>query len=77
MNIIELAKKWGYWDGNTAEFNDVGLEQFAAAIRAHERQEIDKELGPLCRVGSVSEYVQGRWDFAEELQSILKERGQK
>ena len=39
MNIIELAKKWGYWDGNTAEFNDVGLEQFAAAIRADEREQ--------------------------------------
>jgi hypothetical protein len=39
MNIIELAKKWGYWDGNTAEFNDVGLEQFAAAVRAAEREQ--------------------------------------
>lgn len=39
MNIIELAQKWGYWDGNTAEFNDVGLEQFAAAIRADEREQ--------------------------------------
>ena len=39
MNIIELAKKWGYWDGNTVEMNDVGLEEFAAAIRADEREQ--------------------------------------
>jgi len=39
MNLIELAQKWGYWDGNTAEFNDVGLEHFAAAIRAEEREQ--------------------------------------
>ena len=38
MNIIELAKKWGYWDGNTVEMNDTGLEEFAAAIRAEERE---------------------------------------
>ena len=39
MNIIELAKKWGYWDGNTVEMNDTGLEEFAAAIRADEREQ--------------------------------------
>ena len=38
-DIIKLADKWGYWDGNTAEFNDVGLEQFAAAIRKQEREQ--------------------------------------
>ena len=35
-DLIKLAKQWGYWDGNTAEFNDVGLEHFAAAIRKAE-----------------------------------------
>jgi hypothetical protein len=39
MNIIELAQKWGFWDGNTVEMNDVGLEEFAAAIRADEREQ--------------------------------------
>ena len=41
MNILELAKKWGFWDDEieTAEFNDVGLEEFAAAIRADEREQ--------------------------------------
>ena len=38
-DLIKLAKQWGYWDGNTAEFNDVGLEQFAAAIKAAEREQ--------------------------------------
>lgn len=32
IELIKLAQRWGYWDGNTAEFNDVGLEEFAAAI---------------------------------------------
>ena len=39
MNIIELAQKWGYWNGETVEMNDVGLEEFAAAIRADEREQ--------------------------------------
>ena len=39
MNIIEQAEIYGYWNGNTAEFNDVGLEQFAASIRAAEREQ--------------------------------------
>ena len=40
MNIIKLAQKWGYWDDEieTVEMNDVGLEEFAAAIRAEERE---------------------------------------
>jgi hypothetical protein len=38
--LIKLAQRWGYWDGNTAEFNDVGLEEFAAAIRASEREKL-------------------------------------
>ena len=41
MNIIELAKKWGFWDDEieTVEMNDTGLEEFAAAIRADEREQ--------------------------------------
>jgi hypothetical protein len=39
VGLIKLAQHWGYWDGNTAEFNDVGLEHFAAAIRAQEREQ--------------------------------------
>ena len=40
MNLIELAKKWGYWDDEieTVEMNDTGLEEFASAIRAEERE---------------------------------------
>ena len=74
-DIIKFAEKFGHWNGQTIEMNDVGLKQFAAAIRAEERQAIELELLPLTRVGSVSQYVQGRWDFAEELQTVLKERG--
>jgi hypothetical protein len=27
-DIIKLAQKWGDWNGQTVEFNDVGLERF-------------------------------------------------
>lgn len=37
-DLIKLAEKWGYWDGETVEMNDTGLEEFAAAIRADERE---------------------------------------
>jgi hypothetical protein len=74
--IIKMARDAGLGEVTVGVWSEY-LERFAALVAAHERQEIDKELGPLCRVGSVSQYVQGRWDFAEELQSILKERGKK
>ena len=38
-DLIELAQKWGYWNGETAEFNDVGLAEFAAAIKSAEREQ--------------------------------------
>jgi len=30
--ILEMAKKFGYWSGETIEMNDVGVEQFAEHI---------------------------------------------
>jgi hypothetical protein len=38
-DIIKLAQKWGDWNGQTAEFNDVGLVRFAALIAEREREE--------------------------------------
>ena len=35
---IKLAQKWGDWNGQTVEFNDVGLERFAALVAAAERE---------------------------------------
>jgi hypothetical protein len=40
--IIELAKKCGYWSGQTIEMNDVGILKFAELII----EEAAKE--PLC-----------------------------
>jgi acyl-CoA reductase-like NAD-dependent aldehyde dehydrogenase len=37
-DIIRMAREAGDWDGQTAEFNDVGLERFAALVAAHERE---------------------------------------
>ena len=37
-NIIRMARESGDWNGQTAEFNDIGLERFAALVAAHERE---------------------------------------
>jgi hypothetical protein len=41
-DIIRMAREAGDWNGQTAEFNDVGLERFAALVAAHEREECAK-----------------------------------
>jgi hypothetical protein len=39
-DIIRMAQKWGDWNGQTVEFNDVGLERFAALVAAAERERV-------------------------------------
>jgi hypothetical protein len=41
-DIIRMAREAGDWNGQTAEFNDIGLERFAALVAAHEREECAK-----------------------------------
>jgi hypothetical protein len=36
-DIVKWAQQWGDWNGQTVEFNDVGLERFAALVAAAER----------------------------------------
>jgi hypothetical protein len=38
QDVIKLAKQCGDWNGQTAEFNDVGLARFAALVAEQERQ---------------------------------------
>jgi hypothetical protein len=38
--IIRIARKWGDWNGQTVEFNDVGLERFAALVAATAKEEM-------------------------------------
>jgi hypothetical protein len=38
QDIIKWAQQWGDWNGQTVEFNDVGLERFAALVAEQERQ---------------------------------------
>ena len=40
--IIRMAREAGDWNGQTAEFNDIGLQRFAALVAAHEREECAK-----------------------------------
>jgi hypothetical protein len=37
-----MAREAGDWNGQTAEFNDIGLQRFAALVAAHEREECAK-----------------------------------
>jgi len=41
-DIIRMARESGDWNGQTAEFNDVGLERFADIVAAHEREKVAK-----------------------------------
>ena len=38
LEIIRMAREAGDWNGQTAEFNDVGLQFFADLVAAHERE---------------------------------------
>jgi len=39
-DIIRMAREAGDWNGQTAEFNDVGLERFANLVAAQEREKV-------------------------------------
>jgi hypothetical protein len=39
--IIRMARECGDWNGQTAEFNDVGLERFAALVAEAEGKRLD------------------------------------
>jgi hypothetical protein len=38
--IIQMAREVGDWTGQTAEFNDIGLQRFAALVAAQEREKV-------------------------------------
>jgi hypothetical protein len=52
-DIIRMAREVGDWNGQTAEFNDIGLERFAALVAVQNRpwvgltdEEIKEIIGP-------------------------------
>jgi len=76
--ILNRAEKYGSMIAGWC-FNAQGLEKFWREAyemgQQSERKVLNQEIVRLTRVGSVSQYVQGRWDLASELQEILKARG--
>jgi len=42
LEITRMAREAGDWNGQTAEFNDIGLERFAVLVAAHEREKVAK-----------------------------------
>ena len=59
-DIIRMAREAGDWNGQTAEFNDVGLERFAVLVAAHEREKVAKWMVE-------SSYATGHGDTIEDL----------
>jgi hypothetical protein len=59
-DIIRMAREAGDWNGQTAEFNDVGLERFAALVAAHEREKVAKWMVE-------RSYATGHGDTIEDL----------
>ena len=55
-DIIKWAQQWGDWNGQTVEFNDVGLERFAALVAAAEREACAKLAESKASVGNASNY---------------------
>ena len=76
-NILSRAEKYGSMIAGWC-FNASGLEKFwweaYEAGAAEERKVLAQELLKLTRVGAASQYVQGRWDLASELEQVLKAR---
>jgi len=59
-DIIRMARKVGDWTGQTAEFNDVGLQFFANLVAAHEREKVAKWMVE-------RSYATGHGDTIEDL----------
>jgi hypothetical protein len=80
-DIIRMAREAGDWNGQTAEFNDIGLERFAALIAAHERERIIAANAP--EIQKVNEYIKALEDStvvatdAHRLAAIIRARGEK
>jgi len=71
-DIIRMAREAGDWNGQTAEFNDVGLERFAALVAAHERERIIAANAP--EIEKVNEYIKG---LEDSIATAIRARGEK
>jgi hypothetical protein len=58
--IIRMAQQWGDWNGQTVEFNDVGLERFAALVAAAEREACAKACDKLWSAAECAEAIRAR-----------------
>ena len=69
-DIIKWAQQWGDWNGQTVEFNDVGLERFAALVAAAEREACAK----VCE--SLFDLDDDSCSEAEQCAAAIRARGQ-
>jgi len=71
-DIIRMAREAGDWNGQTAEFNDIGLERFANLVAAHERERIIAANAP--EIEKVNEYIKG---LEDSIATVIRARGEK
>jgi hypothetical protein len=78
-----MAREMGDWNGQTAEFNDIGLQRFAALVAAHEREECAKlcdeaeiRFEDLCDKFAYS-HDQSMADASHHLAAVIRARGKK
>jgi len=71
-DIIRMARESGDWNGQTAEFNDIGLERFAALVAAHERERIIAANAP--EIEKVNEYIKA---LEDSIATAIRARGEK
>jgi hypothetical protein len=71
-DIIRMVREVGNWNGQTAEFNDIGLERFAALVAAHERERIIAANAP--EIEKVNEYIKA---LEDSIATVIRARGEK
>jgi len=71
-DIIRMAREAGDWNGQTAEFNDIGLERFAALVAAHERERIIAANAP--EIEKVNEYIKA---LENSIATVIRAREEK
>ena len=76
-NIICMAREVGDWNGQTAEFNDIGLERFAALIAAQNRPWVgltDEEIKSLPSWWPSYEDAPALIQLVKDVEAKLKEK---
>jgi len=76
-DIIRMAREVGDWNGQTAEFNDIGLERFAALVASQNRSWVgltDEEIKSLPSWWPSYEDAPALIKLVKDVEAKLKEK---